>query len=163
MDADRGRTQALRAVVVLSIAQAVLTTLHHVYGALLFDTPQRLHMLAAAPPYVLAVAIAYRGAIRPVARRGRAFGSAIVASSWLLPLGVIGVFEGGYNHLLKNVLFFAGIDRARFEALYPGGLLYEAPSDLWFEASGIAQFVVALFLMPVLLEAGARLRAQRAA
>lgn len=153
----------MRAVVVLSIVQAVLTTLHHVYGALLFDTPQRLHMLAAAPPYVLAIAVAYQGATRPVARWRGALGRAILVSSWLLPVGVIGVFEGGYNHLLKNVLFFAGIDRAHFEALYPGSLLYEAPSDLSFEASGIAQLAVALFLMPVLLEAGARLRAQRTA
>jgi hypothetical protein len=55
------------------------------------------------------------------------------------PFAMIGLFEGGYNHVLKNVLYFGGATRDLLQALFPAPT-YELPNNLLFELSGIAQF-----------------------
>lgn len=61
----------------------------------------------------------------------------------LVPVGAIGIFEGGYNHLVKNVLFFGGVPPATFEQLFPPPV-YEVPGDPWFEVTGVLQFALGL-------------------
>lgn len=53
------------------------------------------------------------------------------------------MFEGAYNHALKNILYFGGASDAVFSWLFPAPA-YEIPNDLIFETTGIAQFVVAV-------------------
>jgi hypothetical protein len=50
----------------------------------------------------------------------------------------------GYNHLVKNVLYFGGASsrHARSTLSAPA---YEMPNDLWFEVTGILQFFVGLY------------------
>ena len=62
----------------------------------------------------------------------------------IVPVGLIGLFEGGYNHLVKNVLFFGGASGATFERLFPPPA-YEVPDNIWFEVTGILQFFVGLY------------------
>ncbi len=62
----------------------------------------------------------------------------------VVPIAAIGFFEGGYNHLLKNVLFFEGAHQATLDRLFPGPE-YEMPNDLEFEATGILQFFIGLW------------------
>ncbi len=57
---------------------------------------------------------------------------------------MIGFFEGGYNHLVKNILFFGGAHQATLHQLFPGPE-YEMPNDLWFEVTGILQFFIGLW------------------
>jgi hypothetical protein len=55
---------------------------------------------------------------------------------------MIGFWEGGWNHLVKNAVFFTqGGDAAR--VLFPSPA-YEMPSDPVFEITGVMQFVAAL-------------------
>src|SRR5262249_61137272 len=61
----------------------------------------------------------------------------------LVGVAGIGLFEGGYNHLVKNVLFFGGASRATLDQLFPPPA-YEMPNDLWFEVTGVLQFFVGL-------------------
>jgi len=70
----------------------------------------------------------------------------------LFPVAAIGVYEGGYNHVLKSLVYFIrGEGAAR--ALFPPPL-YEMPHDHFFEATGIAQFplsiVTAVLTLPLL-------------
>lgn len=64
-------------------------------------------------------------------------------AAWLLilaaPVAWIGVFEGGYNHLLKNALYFGGLSRDAFARLFPAPT-YAPPSDWLFELTGVLQF-----------------------
>ena len=55
----------------------------------------------------------------------------------------IGIFEGAYNHLLKDLLYFSGMKLATWRMFYPAPA-YEVPNNVIFEGTGIAQFFVAL-------------------
>ena len=55
---------------------------------------------------------------------------------------MIGLFEGGYNHVLKNFIYFLfGENEAR--AVF-ASQMYEMPTDFLFEATGVAQFPAAV-------------------
>lgn len=56
----------------------------------------------------------------------------------------IGLFEGAYNHLLKNVLFFAHAPESLLLRLFPPPI-YELPNNVAFELSGVAQVIPAAF------------------
>jgi hypothetical protein len=57
----------------------------------------------------------------------------------------IGIGEGGYNHTLKNILYFGGAPESLMNTMFPpevGGVsLYEKPNDFLFESTGIATTV----------------------
>ena len=58
-------------------------------------------------------------------------------------MALIGVLEGGYNHLAKNAVYFTlGEQQAwrLFPAQFYAAGEVEMPSDLVFELTGIAQF-----------------------
>lgn len=116
-----------------------LTALHHIYGAIIYETPWRLHIVQAAVPAAIVISVAL---FVGHSRRGTSFGR---AATWLaaiiivvFPVAVVGLYEGGYNHLLKNLFYFGfGEDVAR--TLFPAPV-YKLPNDLIFEVTGIAQF-----------------------
>lgn len=126
----------------------LMTSIHHVYGAVAYDTPFRLHIVFIAIPAAMAIAAAlYVGATR-ADRAGRIatwIGVAIIA---LFAVGAIGFFEGGYNHVVKNMGFLAGGESA-VAKLMPAWLYdpsaVEIPNDFFFEATGIAQFPLSVW------------------
>lgn len=120
----------------------ILTVIHHVYGAVIYATPWRYHVVFIAVP-VLIVLVQTYGIQRM--RPGTALGT---ASNWLfmilvlvVPVAVIGYYEGGYNHALKNALYFGGASPAMLGQLFPPPR-YELPNDVWFEVTGVLQFVL---------------------
>jgi hypothetical protein len=117
----------------------VMTTIHHVYGAAIFSTPWRLHIVYISIP----VALVILGAVPLGIRRYSSFSGH--GASWLFILliavfavALIGVYEGGYNHLLPNIQYVLGVERTLRDGLYV------PPDDLLFQLTGIAQFVVAV-------------------
>jgi hypothetical protein len=131
----KATTQLVRA----AVAVMALTTLHHVYGAYRYHTPFRLHVVAVAAVVTGLVL----GARWLYLRRFDFVGlSALAASTLIFPVILIGGFEGGYNHLLKNVLFFGGASRELLTSLFPPPT-YELPNDWFFEITGILQIVPA--------------------
>lgn len=137
-----------------------LTCVHHAYGAVVFDTPWRFHIVFMAVPAAAAIAalLYLAGAYRHLPR-GRL---ALWAGALLIlafPAGMIGFYEGGYNHLVKNIVFFAaGEETAR--SMFPTPT-YEMPNDPIFEITGIAQFplsVLTVFLTVAMLREGRNVR-----
>ena len=127
-----------------ALAVLATTSIHHVYGAIVYDTPWRLHIVhIAAPAAVVIVAALYLGATRQGTAAGRVAAWAGIAVILAFCVALIGVFEGGYNHVVKNVAYLAAGEsgmRALFpEWLYGSGSV-ETPGDLVFEATGIVQF-----------------------
>ena len=61
----------------------------------------------------------------------------------VIPVALIGFFEGGYNHALKNALYLAGASAAVLRRLFPPPT-YELPNDLFFEVTGVQQLVLAV-------------------
>ena len=132
-------SRALVAATTSVLAVLAMTAIHHVYGAALFATPWRLHIVYVSVP----VALALLGAI-PVARASPDSLASRIAS-WLFlglggvfAVGLIGFYEGGYNHLLPNVQYALGIEATVREGLYV------PPDDLVFQLTGMAQFVLAM-------------------
>jgi protein-S-isoprenylcysteine O-methyltransferase Ste14 len=128
-----------------SVAAIVLTVIHHLYGATLYDAPFRQHVAFGILPVLLVLALAYWVHRRhPLTSLGSVSLWVFMAVTLIVPVGMIGLLEGGYNHLVKNVLYFGGTSRTTFDRLFPPPA-YEMPNDLWFEVTGILQFFVGLY------------------
>jgi hypothetical protein len=140
-----------------ALALLALTAVHHVYGAVAFGTPWRLHVLAIVVPAAIAIFLALRASTamdgHSAGRLWTVFAALVIFG---VPVGVIGIYEGGYNHLLKNLVYFLG-GETRALALFPPPT-YEMPKDLFFEATGVAQFplsiAAAVFTIRLLRGAG---------
>jgi hypothetical protein len=128
-----------------SSAVLVLTVVHHIYGAAVYATPWRHHIAVVVLPVLLLLILAYYiHRWRPRTLLGKVSLRAFMVLTLLVPVGLIGLFEGGYNHLAKNALFFGGFPRDKLQRLFPAPT-YEMPNDLWFEGSGVLQFFIALW------------------
>jgi hypothetical protein len=131
-------------LVTFTLATLGGTAVHHVYGGVVYATPWRTHGAFVA---ILVGALSY--AVFVVFRRAgdgtwrRVVGWALAVVALVVPVAGVGVFEGFYNHVLKNVLFFGGLDRSLFGQLFPAPI-YEVPNELVFELSGILQVLPAV-------------------
>jgi hypothetical protein len=121
----------------------MLTSAHHLYGAAIYDTPWRRHVVL---PSILTILVVAGSLVvfctRPDSRAGRLALWTAVAVTALFPIALIGVYEGVYNHALKDLLYFAGASETLLTRLFPPPM-YEMPNDWLFEVSGVLQAVVA--------------------
>ena len=146
-----GRNGTERRALLAGATAFVLTSVHHVYGAVRYQTPWRYHAVALGALALLAM---YGGLLlsrchstTPLARV--AWWTFWIADALVFVLG-LGVFEGAYNHVLKLALYFAQLSPASFQALFPSPT-YELPNDAFFELSGAAQVIPAAFAARQLL------------
>jgi hypothetical protein len=136
---DRGLVASAARLARGAYAVLALTTLHHVYGAWRYQTPFRLHVVAVAVVVAALVVVTHRLFLR---KRCRFSLVAFAAATLLFPVLGIGVFEGAYNHVAKNVLYFAGTDGRVLLTLFPPPT-YELPNDVFFELTGMLQVLPA--------------------
>ncbi len=141
---NRGSESTLRAAkraVLGAIAIFVVTTVHHVYGAYLYNTPWRLHAAV-----ISGLATALISASLWLFRRhpGDAVG---VVTYWvfivvtlLVPFLCFGVFEGAYNHALKDALYFAHASPELMTRMFPPPT-YELPNNAFFEVTGVMHVI----------------------
>jgi hypothetical protein len=132
-----------RALLVSVLVTLGATAVHHVYGAIRYATPWRAHAAGVAllvAPLIIGLYLNFRR--EPDTRRGRAAGWALALLSLLYPVALIGAFEGLYNHVAKNCLYFGGMSRRRVLELFPPPT-YELPNDFVFEVTGVLQVVPA--------------------
>lgn len=115
------------------------TAVHHVYGGVVFGTPERLHM-AGVFTLVLLATLALRAVATSRAWARRAL-LAVIAVFWVVMLGG---FEGGYNHVYHSVLFL--LDRP----------VADYQRDLIFQASGVLTFAAAVLVAGVCLRPGSQ-------
>jgi ubiquinone/menaquinone biosynthesis C-methylase UbiE len=140
---DKSVRDAIK-VGVSSIGALLLTTIHHVYGAAIYNTPWRNHVAFISLPAVFFIAGAlFASSKYSNTTFGRVALWSAIAAVVVIPLGAIGLFEGGYNHVVKNALYFSGASLNLMRRLFPPPA-YEMPDDLFFELTGALQFFVAL-------------------
>jgi hypothetical protein len=132
------RTTRLSAITTL--LTFLLTALHHFYGALRYDTPWRRDVILH--PFIALLLCLLFLYFYCQSKRKIFLALYLFVSFVLFGLGV-GIFEGFYNHLLKNFFYFAGMHPDTFRALFPAPT-YELPNDLFFETTGIGQFLLAI-------------------
>jgi hypothetical protein len=121
----------------------LLTSVHHAYGAYVYDTPWRYHVVLISVPAGLVIlgSLALLRA-RPSGLLGalarRVFVLTVVAMAVLM----IGLVEGLYNHVVKNAFYFSGVSPVVMARLFPPPT-YEMPNDAFFEITGMLQVVPA--------------------
>ena len=123
----------------------LLTSIHHIYGAIHYQTPWRLHTLHINIPLFLTIAflLFYSLKERPGARKMGKLAVMITIVTWII---WVGLYEGVYNHLIKDILFFSGLSGQMMLNLFPPPT-YEMPNDVFFEVTGILQIVP---LLPII-------------
>ena len=128
-----------------SSAILVLTILHHFYGAIIYSTPWRTHVAFFVGPVIVVLLVAWLiNRSYATLALGTISKWTFVALAGVVSFGMFGLYEGGYNHVLKDLLYFAGTPTATMLALFPPPA-YEMPNDFLFELSGVGQFFVGLW------------------
>ena len=134
--------ETLSRVTRYALAVLLLTSVHHTYGAYVYHTPWRLNAVVlsafAAAAIITALVVIRRNADETVREIAFWMFAALVL---VIPTALIGLFEGGYNHGLKNALYFAGASPTLMNRLFPPPT-YELPNDIFFEVTGVMQAVL---------------------
>jgi hypothetical protein len=144
-----------RRALLAGTAVLALTSIHHVYGAVHYGTPERYHAV-----FIAAVALALILGPAAIARRrpASAAGRAAWWTSWgvngIVSVLLFGAVEGFYNHVVKVVAYFGGASEERLRWLFRDPL-YEMPNDAIFEVTGVLQVVPAAFAAYYLARAAA--------
>ena len=131
----------------------LLTIIHHIYGGIIYNTPVRFHIAWFAIPVIAVMILLYALQVRKISSPAISkisfwiFISIII----LIPFGTFGLVEGGYNHLLKNILYFGGASEELILQFYSDPI-FEMPNDFWFEFTGILQFFVGGYIGYVLIQ-----------
>jgi hypothetical protein len=127
-----------------ALAILLLTTVHHVYGAYIYSTPWRYHVAIVSTLTAAILFASLRMLRRQTGRiiRKIAFWTFAVVTL-AIPVITIGIFEGGYNHAVKDVLYFTGASPELMQRLFPPPT-YEMPNDAFFEITGVLQLVPAV-------------------
>jgi hypothetical protein len=135
----------LKKLLLYLVLTLTLTIIHHVYGAYIYKDSFRLHVVFAALPILVVLLLSYRTMLRSHSSVVRMISLGLFISSGALSAIGIGLYEGGYNHLVKNILYFTGTPVEILNRLYPS--IYELPNNFLFEFSGILQFVTGVFCL----------------
>lgn len=115
-----------------------LTAFHHYYGSVVYGTPWRAHVVVIGGITLMLCFLLiwlYRGYQKKYLRN-------IYLVIALVMFGVLmGLFEGFYNHTIKDLLYFSGMKVNNWRSLFPTPT-YEIPKNIVFESTGILQFPV---------------------
>lgn len=123
-------------------ATLVLTIAHHVWGANLYDTPERLHAVQIA---IVAMLLMLGGSAMHRVRGYTGLGVAGLWTSRVSNVTIIvlfGAVEGFYNHVLKNLLYVIGVSEGAMRVMFRSPL-FEMPNDVVFEVTGVLQAATA--------------------
>ncbi len=141
---NNGKSAILRAANRATLGTAAMfavTTVHHVYGAYIYNTPWRIHA-AVISGFATALIVLSLRLLRK--RSGDAVGSVaawtFIVVTFLVPFLEFGVFEGAYNHVLKDMLYLAHSSPELMTRLFPPPT-YEMPNNIFFEVTGVMHVV----------------------
>ncbi len=119
------------------------TSVHHMYGAWLYQTPWRNHIAYQGFSWLL---ISYAILLVLFKWPKKFVAWAYVLFAGFFFVGAIGLYEGVYNHLFKNLLYFGGVAEDVLQRMYPPPK-YELPNDWLFEITGILTVAVSYWCL----------------
>ena len=130
----------IRVAVISGVVAGIISSAHHWYGAIVYDTPWRAgvtYWIAGSVLVVYSLLYVYwRNADNMV---GRIAIWLFLFSAVIFQAGFV-MFECVYSHVLKNILFFSGSSEPLLERLYPAPA-YHLPDNFFFELSGNLQLL----------------------
>lgn len=138
---DPVHSKKLIALAVISgIIAGLISSIHHWYGAIAYDTPWRAgvsYWIIGLVFIVYSLLYVYWNNIDNIV--GKIAIWIFLFSAVIFQAGFI-VFECVYSHVLKNLLFFGGMSTKNLNQLFPSPA-YHLPDNLFFELSGLLQLV----------------------
>jgi hypothetical protein len=133
--------RAARKATLGAVGICLLTSVHHAYGAHIYNTPWRHH---AAVVSMMATAVIAASFWLFQKRSGHPLATValriFIVVTFMVPFLGFGVFEGAYNHGLKDALYFAHASPDLMRQLFPPPT-YEMPNNAFFEVTGVLQLV----------------------
>lgn len=126
--------------VISGIIAGLISSVHHWYGAVEYNTPWRIsvsYWIMGSILLVYSLLYVY----------WKNLGNIIGKSAIWLFLFIAVIFQAGfimfesvYSHVLKNILYFSDVPQSILEKLYPAPA-YHLPDNLFFELTGLLQLV----------------------
>ena len=136
-DYSKSRKLIIAAVISGSVA-GIISSLHHWYGAITYDTPWRIDVACWIMGIVLVVySLLYVYWRNPDHVTGKICIWLFLVSAVIFQAGFV-TFECVYSHVLKNILFFGGASNTLLNTLFPSPA-YHLPDNVFFEVTGILQ------------------------
>jgi len=138
-DPARSKQITIRAAIGAAAAGFV-SSIHHWYGAIAYDTPWRFIVSLWIPGFVLLVLLLlyiYWKSTGKVVRTVTVW--AFFLSAVVFQAGFT-LFESVYSHVLKNILYFGGASQSLLLRLFPPPA-YHLPDNWLFEFTGVLQLV----------------------
>lgn len=126
--------------VISGIIAGSVSTIHHWYGAVEYNTPWRLsvsYWIMGSILLVYSLLYVYWKNIENMIGKFAIWLFLFIAV--IFQSGFI-MFECVYSHILKNILFFSGVPHSILVKLYPAPA-YHLPDNLFFELTGSLQLV----------------------
>lgn len=125
-----------------SVLVYLITTFHHFYGAVVYDAPWRRGVATNGGIALIICVIFWE-----LHRRYKIRVCYLIYSlvSFIFFGLIIGLFEGLYNHIIKDILFFSGMPYESWKNFFPPPA-YEIPDNFIFESTGILQFLLSAIL-----------------
>jgi len=135
------RIEAAKRATFGSIVICAVTTVHHVYGAYIYNTPWRLHAALISSLATALIVVCLR-LLRTQAKNriGAVASWTFMMVTFLVPFLGFGLFEGVYNHSMKIALYFAHTSPILMARLFPPPT-YEIPNNAFFEVTGVMQVI----------------------
>ena len=133
--AKRGAT---RPALISLIALYAITTVHHMYGGLALDSPNRLLL----PLLLLLPIAAALASLEWYRRSGRRVAARIYAGIALVLAVVLGLVHSAYSHIYKDVLFLVRGPADLYVLLNPDE--HYPPDDVFFELTGVIELGAAV-------------------
>lgn len=127
-----------RPTLISLLALYVITTVHHLYGGLALDAPNRLLM----PLLLLIPTAAAVASLEWYRRSGRRVAARIYAGIALVLAVVLGLVHSAYSHIYKDVLFLVRGPADLYVLLNPDE--HYPPDDVFFELTGVIELGAAV-------------------
>jgi len=147
-----------RNLMISTIALVLFTSIHHLYGGAIYDTSWRIIM----PLFFFLPMLALTLFLQTVSAGKKSIlllltYTVLTVAGWVIMIGAV---EGGYNHVVKNILFFSGASEDLMHTFFPpefgGTKLFEIPNDFIFEISGMLTtafgVIITAYLIPFFIQ-----------
>jgi hypothetical protein len=128
------------AALISGIVAGIISSIHHWYGAIAYDTPWRAsvaHWIMTLVLVVYSLLYVYWRNLNNVV--GQICIWLFLLSAVIFQAGFV-TFECVYSHVLKNILFFGGASEVLLKTLFPAPA-YHLPNNVFFEVTGNLQLI----------------------
>ncbi len=130
-----------------------LTTIHHIYGGFRYDTSWRIIMPIFFFLPMLILTLYFQALV--LKNNSKVMLMVYSVFEFVGWIAVLGFGEGGYNHVLKNILYFDGASEDLMVKMFPPEFgatkLFEVPNDWFFEITGILTALFGVYALYFLI------------